>query len=80
MARLMERERQRHGERIRPGGDMHEIHTAFADWASRYDEPEFSGRNRARHEAWLAQQSTPVLRVDGSRPVEELIETVLRAV
>lgn len=76
MERLKRRERERHGTRIDPGGDMHEIHTAFADWASRYDDPGFSGRNRARHETWLAAQTAPVLRVDGSRPVEELVETV----
>ena len=77
LERLKARERQRFGDRIDPGGDMHEIHTAFADWASRYDEPGFSGRNRARHEEWLATQSAPILRLDGSRSVEELVEGVV---
>ncbi|WP_306029742.1 AAA family ATPase [Stappia sp. MMSF_3263] len=77
MERLKARERERFGDRIDPGGDMHEIHVAFADWASRYDEPGFSGRNRARHEAWLVAQTAPVLRLDGSRSVEELVEGVV---
>lgn len=79
MERLKARERERFGDRIDPGGDMHEIHVAFAEWASRYDEPGFSGRNRARHEAWLATQSAPVLRLDGSQRVEELAERIIGA-
>jgi hypothetical protein len=39
--------------------DRHDIHVAFRQWASRYDDPEFSGRNRARHESWLSSQLSP---------------------
>ena len=35
MQRLRLRERQRHGDRILPGQDMHEIHSEFMTWASR---------------------------------------------
>ncbi|WP_428696301.1 AAA family ATPase [Stappia sp.] len=77
LERLKARERERFGDRIDPGGDMHEIHTAFADWASHYDEPGFSGRNRARHEEWLGAQSVPVLHIDGSRSVEEARNNVI---
>lgn len=77
LERLMARERERYGTRIDPGGDMHEIHTAFAAWAAGYDTPGFSGRNRARHEEWLSAQTAPVLRLDGSRSVQELVERVV---
>jgi adenylate kinase family enzyme len=77
MERLVAREKKRFGDRIMPGGDMYEIHTAFRDWASKYDDPAFSGRNRARHEAWLSQQNVPVLRLDGRRDVNDLSATVL---
>ena len=33
------REKLRHGGRILPGGDMHDAHLSFLDWASRYDDP-----------------------------------------
>jgi adenylate kinase family enzyme len=79
MERLLVRERQRYQNRIEPGGDMHEIHVAFREWASQYDDPAFSGRNRARHEAWLSVQAVPVIRLDGTLDVEELSTTVMAA-
>lgn len=77
LARLEAREAQRHGARIAQGGDMHAAHLAFRDWAARYDDPAFTGRNRARHLRWLAQQTAPVCHLDGSRPLEDLRDAVL---
>lgn len=79
LERLATREQQRFGERIAPGGDMHEIHVAFREWASEYDNPAFSGRNRAWHEAWLARQTAPVLRVDGAGSAEGMATDVVQA-
>jgi len=79
LQRLDAREEQRHGARIRPGGDMHEASLAFREWASRYDDPSFEGRNRAQHERWLAEQGAPVLRLDGESPVEGLVLCVAEA-
>lgn len=79
LERLAAREKARFADRIAPGGDMHEIHVAFRAWASRYDDPTFSGRNRALHEAWMAQQTAPILRVDGMSSAETLAADVLHA-
>ncbi|MFD2236309.1 adenylate kinase [Aureimonas populi] len=79
MERLRRRERERFGERILPGGDMHAIHTDFVAWAERYDDPNFAGRSRARHEAWLGRQSAPLLRLDGREEPRSLAERVLAA-
>ena len=76
LERLAAREKQRFGERIAPGGDMHEIHVAFRQWASQYDDPNFSGRNRAWHEAWLAGKTAPVLRVDGTDSARQIAAQV----
>ena len=65
--------------RIEPGGDMHAIHTGFLDWASHYDDPGFTGRSRLRHEAWLADQTAPVLRLEGREPIDPLTNKVLQA-
>ncbi|TYL83811.1 hypothetical protein [Bradyrhizobium cytisi] len=32
------------------------------------------GRNLAKDEAWLARLTSPVVRVDGARPIAELVE------
>ncbi|MCR4536829.1 adenylate kinase [Pseudomonas sp. 18.1.10] len=77
LERLAAREKQRFGERIAPGGDMHEIHIAFREWAAQYDDPSFSGRNRAWHEAWLSGQAAPVLRIDGMSRAEKMVADVV---
>lgn len=76
LQRLDAREASRHGARILPGADMYEQHMAFRDWASRYDDPSFNGRNIAQHEKWLAEQSAPVLRLQGALPTAELVRQV----
>jgi adenylate kinase family enzyme len=79
LERLAAREQARFGDRIAPGGDMHEIHVAFREWASQYDDPDFSGRNRAWHEAWIAQQRAALLRIDGEGAVEKIAADVIHA-
>ncbi|NWJ25873.1 adenylate kinase [Rhizobium sp. RM] len=76
LQRLDARESERHGTRILPGGDMHETHQAFRDWASRYDDPSFTGRNLAQHERWLSKQTKPTLRLQGEEPTEDLVHKV----
>lgn len=63
----------RYGARIEAGGDLEAGHQEFMDWARRYEDPTFSGRTRARHERWLETVPCPVLRLDGTRPVVELV-------
>jgi hypothetical protein len=58
---------------------MHEIHVAFREWASQYDDPDFSGRNRAWHEAWIAQQRAALLRIDGAGAAEKIAADVIHA-
>lgn len=49
----------------------------FMTWASGYDDPAFDGRSLHGHEAWLAQLSLPVLRLDSRAPTSELLAAVL---
>lgn len=76
MARLHAREVTRYGSAIEPGGEREAAHREFLDWAAGYEDPGFDGRNRDRHEAWLAALPCPVLRVDSSRPVGELVAEI----
>lgn len=77
LGRLRDRETQRFGdEALAPGGAMYEEHTAFMAWAAGYDDPEFDGRNLARHQEWLSQTKRPVIELDSAMPVEELVAQV----
>jgi adenylate kinase family enzyme len=79
MRRLQAREARHFGaDSIGPGGWRFDETESFLDWASHYEDGTREGRNLARHEAWLATLPCPVLRLDGSRPVAELVDEVLR--
>ena len=58
------------------GGWRHEDVTAFLDWAAQYEDGDRKGRSRQRHEAWLLTLRCPVCRVDGSRPLADLVAEV----
>ena len=80
MARLDRREQERYGDRIRPGGDMYQIHRDFLQWAAGYDEGPATMRSRAMHDLWQQKLTCPLLTLDGTRPVEELVEAVLKEI
>ena len=77
MARLLQREGQRYGVRIEPGGDMAAHSHEFLDWAESYDTAGPEHRSLASHERWLASCACPVLRLDSAAPVEALTAAVL---
>ncbi len=77
MARLRQREAARWGARILPGGDMAAINASFIAWAEAYDTAGSLRRGLVTHEAWLADQPAPVLRIDSGAPVGELVAAVL---
>ena len=78
MDRLERREYQRFGDRIRPGGDMYETSQAFLKWAAGYEDGPATMRSRAMHDLWQQKLSCPLLTLDGTRPVEELVNEVLK--
>ena len=78
LARLRLREAATFGAAaIAPGGAHYVEHEAFLEWAADYDAGLQSDRNLPRHLAWLATLPGPVLRLDGTRPVADMLaETV----
>lgn len=48
----------------------------FLEWAAKYDDPQFEGRSRAGHEAWLLEIDKPVLRLDSAQPVARLLDAI----
>ncbi|WP_407175839.1 hypothetical protein [Bradyrhizobium sp. STM 3562] len=77
MRRLRAREATHFGEdAVGPGGWRYEETAAFMEWASHYEDGTREGRSLARQEAWLAKLPCPVLRLDGSRPIAELVAEV----
>jgi adenylate kinase family enzyme len=80
MRRLREREATHFGaEVIAPGGWRHEETESFLEWASHYEDGTREGRSLATQEAWIAALPCPVLRLDGARPIADLVMDVRRA-
>jgi adenylate kinase family enzyme len=76
LRRLRQRETARYGARIQPGGDLRAKHKEFMDWAVSYDTAGPELRSLVAHEEWLATQACPVLRLDSSRPIADLVRDV----
>ena len=79
LERLGARELKRFGADAAPGGAIHKEVMEFIEWASHYDDGTREGRNLARHQSWLATLPCPVLRLDGTRPLNALVTEILSA-
>ena len=78
LARLRSREARHFGaDAVGPGGPRHREFEEFIEWASHYEDGTREGRNRARHEAWLATLPCRVLRLDGASPVNALADRMV---
>jgi adenylate kinase family enzyme len=80
LQRLRAREAAHFGaDAVAPGGWRNDETESFVEWASHYEDGTRDGRSLAKHEAWLAHLPCPVLRLDGSRPVEMNVAEIVRA-
>lgn len=67
--RIRQRAAEKFGDRVLPGGDLHEQEEKFFDFAA--------GRNSAPIEAWIKNMPCRVIRLDGREPVRKNIEKIL---
>ena len=79
LRRLEARERANFGSRLDPGGDMHDDHRAFMDWAARFDTGGLDIRSRVSLDAWQSRMTCPVLTLDSANSVESNLARVLSA-
>lgn len=80
MARLADRERERYGDHIRQGGDMHDQHRDFMAWAESYDTASAPIRSLDLHEKWMKRLSCSLPRVNSDRPIDVLAAEVVNGV
>jgi hypothetical protein len=77
MERLRQREHERFGERILPGGDMYEHSQAFLAWAASYDEGGLDIRSRRWHDQWLSTLPCPIICFEGEYTTEEQLAVLM---
>jgi adenylate kinase family enzyme len=75
--RLRKRESERFGDRILEGGDMYADHEEFIAWAKAYEVYQPPERGRILHEEWISKATCPVIRLDGSKPVADLLRELI---
>jgi adenylate kinase family enzyme len=78
--RLHKRGELRHGkEALATGGVMHDIHTAFIDWAGKYDSAGLEQRSRLAHEKWMEKLPSriQVMKIEGVYDRGILVNKVL---
>ena len=64
--RLIKRERENFGSRLDVGGDMHEDHLEFIEWARAYDTADTSIRSKAMHDQWQKSLQCKLIILDGT--------------
>lgn len=78
--RLRKREYERFGARIEPGGDMHEQHLNFIEWAKKYDTGDMTHRSKMRHDAWEKTLSCEALHLDGTDSLDTNFKKLLKKI
>jgi len=74
--RLISREYKRHGERIRRGGDMHNTHINFIEWAMAYDTTDINTRSAKMHDKWLKHLNCTVVKLNGADTSEQHLSII----
>lgn len=77
--RIRQRESERFGKRIEPGGDMYEQHQAFLKWAASYDTGDATMRSKSNHDQWQTKLVCPQLILDGAIDLETNLMAVQKA-
>jgi len=77
LERLQQREVQRYGNDILPGGRKYNQSKAFLEWASLYDEAGMEVRSKKLHEHWMTDLVCPILKIEGDYSVQERMDIVL---
>lgn len=77
MERLRQREHERFGERILPGGVRYKSSQAFFAWAASYDEGGVDIRSRRLHEQWLGMLPCPIICIEGEYTIKEQLDMLM---
>ena len=76
LERLRQRELRDFGARILSGGDMHQTFTDFITNSAQYNTGDTTYRTYAKQERWVRGLMCPVMRVNGTMPVEKILSLV----
>jgi len=81
MKRLRKREIERYGPDIENRNHpSHKHHKAILEWAAAYDSGGLDMRSKSSHEKWIHALPYPVVRIEGSRRINENLKIILNEI
>ena len=72
LQRVRERSYQKFGNRMLPGGDLYETEEKFFDYVE--------SRSEIAVEEWIQELKCPIIRIDGTRPIEKSIRLIIERI
>jgi adenylate kinase family enzyme len=75
--RLLLRQRNQFESRIDPGGDMHEEHESFMEWAAGYEDRSGPGRNSMTDRSFLETRCGHFLAITEAQAMEEIVRRII---
>lgn len=77
MKRLLEREEERYGADIKPGGMRYNQFIEFINWAEKYDDAGTDMRSRRLHDDWLAKIDCRIIKIEEDLSSDQRIQRIL---
>ena len=78
--RIIEREKERFGNRIEENNDMHQGHLEFINWARKYESGDMNMRSKISEEKWIEECNCLKIRIDKEMNIEEMLSLVEREI
>ena len=76
VSRLVKREKERYGDRIKPNGDFYEHYLEFMEYVKSYEDGSINIRSLLSQNKWLEMVNCKVLRIEEELDVESEVELV----
>jgi adenylate kinase family enzyme len=78
--RLIQRDKERYGNRIEPGNDLYEHHREFIEWAKSYDTGGMEMRSKKSHEEGMKKLPCRFVRLEEILSIEYELDIVLKEI
>ena len=81
LQRAIKREITRFGNEINHIDNIrYQTHKKFLNWTAEYDKGGLDMRSKATHEKWLSKIDVPIIRIDGTQPINKSTEAILQLI
>ncbi|MDN5216075.1 AAA family ATPase [Fulvivirgaceae bacterium BMA12] len=80
MERLINREVERYGARLKSDIEIKKKHQAFLKWAEQYDDESFEGRSIAQHKEWIKLLKCKTIEIMGDLSNDERRKIVMEQI